>query len=105
MDANNQYGASMSMKMPTGNFRWREAGEISKMDVSKIDPEGDTCFIMEVDLEYPRSLHDDHSDYPLAVESKIIQEHQLSPFNVAFLKNNNEKFKPSRKLCPNLQNG
>ena len=72
------------------------------MDVSKIDPEGDTCYIMEVDLEYPQSLHDYHNDYPLAVESKMILEHQLSQFNKEFLKKHDEKFKSSRKLCPDL---
>ena len=102
VDSNNLYGASMSQKMPTGNFRWLDKSDIDQMDVSKIDADGSTCYIIEVDLEYQQSLHDYHNDYPLAVESKMITEEQLSPFNKTFLKNNKEKFKSTRKLCPDL---
>ena len=104
IDANNLYGASMSMKIPTGNFRWLTKQDISEIDVKNIDSEGDTCFILEVDLEYPASLHDYHNDYPLAVERKVIREEQLSDYNLDFLKVRNEKFTPSTKLCPDLKN-
>ena len=30
------------------------------------DAEGDSCYILEVDLDYPDHLHDSHNDYPLA---------------------------------------
>ena len=92
----------MSQKMPTGNFRWLDKSDIDQLDISKIDADGSTCYIIEADLEYQQSLHDYHNDYPLAVESKMIIEEQLSPFNKTFLKNNKDKFKSTRKLCPDL---
>ena len=101
IDANNLYGASMSLKMPTGNFRWLTKLDITEFDVN-IDSEGDTCYILEVDLGYPASLHDYHNDYPLAVERKMISEDQLSDYNKEFLKVRDEKFTPSTKLCPDL---
>ena len=101
IDANNLYGASMSLKMPTGNFRWLTKLDITEFDVN-IDSEGDTCYILEVDLGYPASLHDYHNDYPLAVERKVISEDQLSDYNKEFLKVRDEKFTPSTKLCPDL---
>ena len=57
-----------------------------------------------MDLDYPKHLHDNHSDYPLAVEKKIITEYQISPVNQEFLKINKEKFRPSTKLVPDLHN-
>ena len=102
VDANNLYGKSMSYKLPYKNFRWVKKEEFDLMDFSKIDPEGDTCYILEVDIHYPSHLHNYHNDYPLAVESKEIKEHQLSPFNKKFLELHNEKFKSCKKLVPDL---
>ena len=50
----------MSKLLPTHGFEWMEKSELETW-------ENQSC-IMEVDLEYPKSLHDLHSDYPLASE-------------------------------------
>ena len=60
LDANNLYGAAMSMKLPTHGFKWMNDKELP---VYRKVP----C-ILEVDLEYPKELHDLHNDYPLAPE-------------------------------------
>ena len=60
LDANNLYGAAMSMKLPTHGFKWMNDKELP---VWRKIP----C-ILEVDLEYPKELHDLHNDYPLAPE-------------------------------------
>ena len=60
LDANNLYGAAMSMKLPTHGFKWMNDKEL--LVWRKIP-----C-ILEVDLEYPDKLHDLHNDYPLAPE-------------------------------------
>ena len=86
IDANNLYGCSMIGKMPTNSFRWLEEPSVSDLDISQcrdfiknLDPEGDTMFTFEVDGEYPKHLHDSHNDYPMTIESKIVNEDQLSP--------------------------
>ena len=61
LDANNLYGTAMSMKLPTHGFKWMNKKELNVWE--KIP-----C-ILEVDLEYPKELHDLHNDYPLAPES------------------------------------
>ena len=60
LDANNLYGAAMSMKLPTHGFKWMNDKEL--LVWRKIP-----C-ILEVDLEYPKELHDLHNEYPLAPE-------------------------------------
>ena len=68
LDANNLYGVAMSMKLPTHGFKWMSSKELT---VWRKYP----C-ILEVDLEYPESLHDLHSDYPLAPE-RIMCDHNV----------------------------
>ena len=60
LDANNLYGAAMSMKLPTHGFKWMKDNELTTWRKYP-------C-ILEVDLEYPKELHDLHNDYPLAPE-------------------------------------
>ena len=68
LDANNLYGAAMSMKLPTHGFKWMSSKEL-------VVWEKHPC-ILEVDLEYPERLHDLHNDYPLAAE-RIMCDHNV----------------------------
>ena len=57
---------------------------------------------MEVDLDYPKNLQRDHSDYPLAPKKGKIKRESLSPYS---LKNANEfdiKTGIINKLTPNV---
>ena len=60
LDANNLYGWAMMKPLPVGDFKWMEEKELENWK--------DTPCILEVDLEYPKDLHDLHNDYPLAPE-------------------------------------
>ena len=60
LDANNLYGWAMSKPLPTHGFKWMKVSELETWELH-------SC-ILEVDLEYPKNLHDLHSDYPLAPE-------------------------------------
>src|SRR6218665_3978892 len=64
LDANNLYGWAMCKALPTHGFKW-----MSDLDNWKsiTEKDGVGC-IFEVDLEYPKELHDLHNDYPLAPE-------------------------------------
>ncbi|GFT97428.1 uncharacterized protein NPIL_365611 [Nephila pilipes] len=66
LDANNLYGWAMSQPLPLNNFKW-----VDFLEVDHIDENGEKGYILEVDLEYPESLHDYHSDLPLAPESSV----------------------------------
>ena len=60
LDANNLYGWAMSKPLPTRGFKWMKTSELETWELH-------SC-ILEVDLEYPKKLHDLHNDYPLAPE-------------------------------------
>ena len=64
LDANNLYGWAMSKPLPTHGFEWMSESDLENWEYIP-------C-LLEVDLDYPESLHDDHSDYPLAPERMLI---------------------------------
>ena len=68
LDASNLYGWTMSKYLPTGNFKWMTDKEISKANLGKYELDSKEGLILEVDLEYPKELHDLHNDYPIAPE-------------------------------------
>ncbi|KYQ58873.1 hypothetical protein ALC60_02117, partial [Trachymyrmex zeteki] len=61
-DVNNLYGWAMCQPLPYAKFRWVE--NISDFDVSAIAQDSLTGYVLEVDLEYPERLHDEHVDLP-----------------------------------------
>ncbi|KAL4154292.1 hypothetical protein QTP88_002114 [Uroleucon formosanum] len=66
LDANNLYGWAMSKYLPTGDFKWVDS--LNDFDVMNISDKSCKGYILEVDLHYPKELHDLHSDFPLAPE-------------------------------------
>ena len=66
LDANNLYGWAMSKPLPTHGFKWMKTSELETWELH-------SC-ILEVDLEYPKKLHDLHNDYPLAPEQIVVNE-------------------------------
>ena len=76
----------MMSKLPYGGFRWLETDEIDNLYIKTINSDGEICYILEVDLDYPKHLHDNHSDYPLAVEKKKLPKIKLVQSTKSFLK-------------------
>ena len=70
-DANNQYGWAMSQNLPYGNFKWLDDNEISKLTLERMESDENVGYILEVDLEYPQTLHDAHNDYPFCAEKMV----------------------------------
>ena len=66
LDANNLYGWVMSKPLPTHGFEWMKVDELETWELYP-------C-ILEVDLEYPKNLHDLHNDYPLAPEQIMVNK-------------------------------
>ena len=104
LDANNLYGWAMSQYLPTGGFRWMTQKQIDKIDLTKYNEDSDKGIILEVDLKYPKELHDLHNEYPLAAEKIKVTKEMLSPYCEEI----RDKFKIStglvQKLIPTLSN-
>ncbi|XP_024872855.1 uncharacterized protein LOC112455281, partial [Temnothorax curvispinosus] len=62
-DVNNLYGWAMSESLPYANFQWLDDPE--NFDATTVPTDSDVGYILEVDLEYPRDLHDAHADLSL----------------------------------------
>ena len=67
LDKNNLYGVGMSMKLTTHGFKWLTSGEMKKIYENRHNLNKIPC-ILEVDIIYPKELHDSHNDYPLCPE-------------------------------------
>jgi len=52
----------MCQPLPYAEFRWID--NVTDFDVSAIAPDSFTGYILEVDFEYPQSIHDEHIDLP-----------------------------------------
>ena len=61
LDANNLYGWAMSQPLPTGGFRWVD---VSLDEINELVNHKDHGYLLEVDVAYPRELHDYHNDLP-----------------------------------------
>ena len=79
LDSNNLYGWAMSQFLPTHGFRFLQQGEISALKLQDLPDDGEDGYIVEVDLHYPTSLHNQHDDYPLAPGSLVIDRSIYSP--------------------------
>ena len=76
LDTNNLYGWAMSQPLPTGEFKWvdienlkQEARELKRtIDMMVKNSNRRYGYVLEVDVKYPRELHDLHNDLPFMCE-------------------------------------
>ena len=65
VDANNLYGWAMSQPLPTGGFKW---ADVNPNKISELATRTDKGYVLEVDVSYPRELHNSHNDCPFMCE-------------------------------------
>ena len=82
VDANNLYGNAMSYKLPTGNFQWcdQEMIDFLYKNIKGITNDNEWGFTLQVDLKYPKKLHNRHNDLPFFPEHKKITKDLLSEY-------------------------
>ena len=65
LDPNILYGWAMSQKLPKNGFKWvNDVTEIDEEFIKNCDEDSDKGYILEVDVKYPKKLHDLHSNLP-----------------------------------------
>ena len=82
IDPNNLYGGIMkNFCLPTGGFVIHDQNNIPETEILNASTNDQIGYIVEVDLEYPSSLHDLHKDFPLAphkikIDPMLLGEYQ-----------------------------
>ena len=75
LDANNLYGWAMPKNLPVNGFKWFDNKHVIKEEFIKNYNENDKKgYILEVDVKYPKKLHDLHSDLPFLPERMKINK-------------------------------
>ena len=106
-DLNNQYGWAMSQYLPEKNFEWEEDSfsdkdiELVKSKILDIKDDSSEGYFFEVDLKYPKELHDLHNEFPLCPEQIEIKDEWMSQYQRKMKKDLQIKGK-SKKLCLTL---
>ena len=73
LDANNLYGWAMSKKLPVNGFKWLNNNEtaehvINEDFIKNYNENDNKGYIFEVDVKYPKRIHELHSDLPFLSE-------------------------------------
>ena len=55
----------MSQPLPTGRFRW---ADVKPNEIHKLAKREEKGYLLEVNVSYPRDLHDSHNDLPFMCE-------------------------------------
>ena len=104
LDANNLYGWAMSQYLPTGGFKWLTEKQINKINLAQYNEDSNKGLLIEVDLEYPKELHDLHNDYPVAAERVCVNKDMLSEYCKTIATKYNISTGLVSKLIPTLSN-
>ena len=71
LGTNNLYGWARSQPLPTGGFRWVD---VNPNKISELAARTDKGYILEVEVSYPKELHNPHNDLPFMCERMEIDE-------------------------------
>lgn len=71
LDCCNLYGYAMSQFLPKDSFRFMSCEEINRLDILNTTDDDYYGYLLEVDLKYPKHLHESHQDLPFCPESQF----------------------------------
>ena len=65
LDVNNLYDCAMSQPLPTGGFKWTD---VNPNEISELATRTDKGYVLEVDVSYPKELHNQYNYLPFMCE-------------------------------------
>ncbi len=84
LDVNNLYGGIMEkFPLPRGNFT--SANDVKIETILATSDNSKVGYIVEVDIEYPDYLHDEHADFPLAPTKDFVDYDWLVEYQTSAL--------------------
>ena len=101
-DANSLYAWAMIEYLPYGGFNFLSKEEIKVFNLDSFPENSLVGYILEVDLEYCKELHDSHSDYPLCPEKIEVECSMLAKCCRDIADRYSIKVGGVKKLIPNL---
>ena len=69
LDANNLYGWAMSQPLPARGFHW---ADVHPDEIGELANNSNKGYLLEVDVAYPKELHDYHNDLPFMCGRMVI---------------------------------
>ena len=79
----------MSQKLPVNNFTWIEdILKINEEFIKHYNENSNKEYILEVDVKYPKKLHDSHSDLPFLLRRMKIDKFKKLACNLQKKKKN-----------------
>ena len=84
LDAHNLYGWAMSQPLPTGGFKWVD---VNPNEISELATRTDKGYVLEVDVSYPKELHNSQNDLPFMCERMEINGVEKLVLNLRDKKN------------------
>ena len=80
LDANSLYGWAMSQPLPTGGFNWVNPSQSTPDKIDSYANCNKKGYLLEIDIKYPKELHDLHNDLLFMYEKmKINKVEKLVP--------------------------
>ena len=95
-------GWAMGQPLPVGNFHWCWVFP-KQHQIMKWRPNRKIGYILEVDLQYPEELHDEHNAYPLAPERGKVTKAEMSPYRREILEGAGQGEDKTEKLLLTLK--
>ena len=68
VDINNEYRWAMVQKLPTNGFLWKKGEDFTPEKIDELVKKGMKGYLLEVDVEYPKELHENHNELPFLAE-------------------------------------
>ena len=70
----------MVQNLPTHGFKWENGEDFTREKIDELVKKDKRGYLLEVDVKYPKELHQDHNELPFLVEKmKIKRVDKLVP--------------------------
>ena len=82
LDANNLYGWAMVQNLPTHGFLWKKGEDFTTENIDELVKKDKRGYLLEVDVDYPKGLHENPNELPFLVEKMEIGREEKLVQNV-----------------------
>ena len=73
LDANNLYGRAMVQNLPAHRFLWKKVKDFTLKKIDELLKKDKRGYLLEVDVEYPKELHENHNELSFLAERMEIR--------------------------------